>query len=221
MLNRYAGDYLDALAAADVRPRARVSGRLASYDGLLMEAVGLSLPVGTVCLIGAAGTHQVEAEVIGFRNGRTLMMNLGGAAALLPDAPLLTALSVSSGSHAGHTEVWVQGSRFNTRTRVYVGGLLAPRITVISDGLITLATPPAPPAAYGAASMVDLEDQIVRSRHAIRTERLLAGALEQSSALTSLLLRVRRPPSACAARHRRGTRASASTGPRSLRWATS
>ncbi|MBY0301997.1 MULTISPECIES: FliI/YscN family ATPase [Sphingomonas] len=88
MLNRYAGDYLDALAAADVRPRARVSGRLASYDGLLMEAVGLSLPVGTVCLIGAAGTHQVEAEVIGFRNGRTLMMNLGGAAALLPDAPV-------------------------------------------------------------------------------------------------------------------------------------
>lgn len=88
MLNRYAGDYLDALAAADVRPRARVSGRLACYDGLLMEAVGLSLPVGTVCLIGAADTHQVEAEVIGFRNGRTLMMNLGGPAALLPDAPV-------------------------------------------------------------------------------------------------------------------------------------
>ena len=86
MLNRYAGDYLDALAAADVRPRARVSGRLASYDGLLMEAVGLSLPVGTVCRIGDDPAHQVEAEVIGFRNGRTLMMNLGGPAALLPHA---------------------------------------------------------------------------------------------------------------------------------------
>ncbi|MEH3045768.1 FliI/YscN family ATPase [Sphingomonas adhaesiva] len=88
MLTRFADDVLDALASADVRPRARVSGRLASYDGLLMEAVGLSLPVGTVCRIGAEGTHQVEAEVIGFRNGRTLMMNLGGPAALLPNAPV-------------------------------------------------------------------------------------------------------------------------------------
>lgn len=52
MLNRFAGDYLDLLAAADVPRRPRVSGRLASYDGLLMEAVGLTLPVGTVCAVG-------------------------------------------------------------------------------------------------------------------------------------------------------------------------
>jgi flagellum-specific ATP synthase len=84
MLNRFTHDYLETLAAADFAPRPRVSGRLASYDGLLMEAVGLSLPVGTVCRVG----DQVEAEVIGFRNGRTLMMNLGGPAALLPQAPV-------------------------------------------------------------------------------------------------------------------------------------
>jgi flagellum-specific ATP synthase len=84
MLNRFTHDYLDTLAAADFAPRAKVSGRLASYDGLLMEAVGLSLPVGTVCKIG----DQVEAEVIGFRNGRTLLMNLGGPAPLLPQAPV-------------------------------------------------------------------------------------------------------------------------------------
>jgi flagellum-specific ATP synthase len=52
-----------------------------------MEAVGLTLPVGTVCQVGtrAAG---VEAEVIGFRNGRTLLMNLGGPAPLLPQMPV-------------------------------------------------------------------------------------------------------------------------------------
>ncbi|KTT75521.1 FliI/YscN family ATPase [Sphingomonas endophytica] len=88
MLNRFASDYLDTLALSGTRPKARVSGRLSSYDGLLMEAVGLSLPVGTVCRIGAEGGGQVEAEVIGFRNGRTLMMNLGGPAALLPNAPV-------------------------------------------------------------------------------------------------------------------------------------
>ena len=84
MLNRFAADYLDGLANADFAPRPRVSGRLASFDGLLMEAVGLNLPVGTVCRVG----DQVEAEVIGFRNGRTLLMNLGGPAALLPQAPV-------------------------------------------------------------------------------------------------------------------------------------
>nr|WP_245197049.1 FliI/YscN family ATPase [Sphingomonas jejuensis] len=64
-----------------------VTGRLASYDGLLMEAVGLSVPVGTLCRVGS-GAGAIEAEVIGFRSGRTLMMNLGGPAPLLPDAPV-------------------------------------------------------------------------------------------------------------------------------------
>ncbi len=88
MLNRFTADYLETLAAADFAPRPKISGRLASFDGLLMEAVGLNLPVGTICHIGAAGTASVEAEVIGFRNGRTLLMNLGGPAALLPNAPV-------------------------------------------------------------------------------------------------------------------------------------
>lgn len=88
MLNRFTTDYLETLGVADFRPAPKVSGRLASYDGLLMEAVGLSLPVGTVCEIGGHGDAKVEAEVIGFRNGRTLLMNLGGPAALLPRAPV-------------------------------------------------------------------------------------------------------------------------------------
>ena len=88
MLNRFTADYLETLAAADFRPTPKVSGRLSSYDGLLMEAVGLSLPVGTICEIGGDGDAKVEAEVIGFRTGRTLLMNLGGPAALLPRAPV-------------------------------------------------------------------------------------------------------------------------------------
>ncbi|RYE88647.1 MAG: flagellum-specific ATP synthase FliI, partial [Hyphomicrobiales bacterium] len=88
MLNRFTEDYIDGLGCGDFAGKPRVSGRLASYDGLLMEAVGLSLPVGTVCAIGE-GSARVEAEVIGFRAGRTLMMNLGGPAALLPNAPVI------------------------------------------------------------------------------------------------------------------------------------
>ena len=88
MLNQFAADYLDGLAHVNFTPKPRVSGRLASFDGLLMEAVGLNLPVGTVCKVGADGSGQVEGEVIGFRNGRTLLMNLGGPAPLLPQAPV-------------------------------------------------------------------------------------------------------------------------------------
>ena len=88
MLNRFTADYLETLSVADFAPKPKVSGRLSSFDGLLMEAVGLSLPVGTVCQVGAPGDGQVEAEVIGFRGGRTLLMNLGGPAALLPRAPV-------------------------------------------------------------------------------------------------------------------------------------
>ena len=86
MLNRFTADYLEGLGAADFAPAPRISGRLASFDGLLMEAIGLNLPVGTVCQVGAANGARVEAEVIGFRNGRTLLMNLGGPAALLPQS---------------------------------------------------------------------------------------------------------------------------------------
>ena len=86
MLNRFTADYLESLGTADFAPAPRISGRLASFDGLLMEAVGLNLSVGTVCQVGAANGAKVEAEVIGFRNGRTLLMNLGGPAALLPQS---------------------------------------------------------------------------------------------------------------------------------------
>jgi flagellum-specific ATP synthase len=87
MLNQFASAFLDTMAGTDFAPKARIAGRLSSFDGLLMEATGLTLPVGTVCRIGG-GAATVEAEVIGFRQGRTLMMNLGGQAALLPGAPV-------------------------------------------------------------------------------------------------------------------------------------
>jgi flagellum-specific ATP synthase len=87
MLNRFTADYLDGLGCRDFSPKPKVSGRLSSFDGLLMEAVGLSLPVGTVCAVGT-GASRIEAEVIGFRGGKTLMMNLGGPAPLLPNAPV-------------------------------------------------------------------------------------------------------------------------------------
>ena len=76
MLNRFTEDYLDGLGCRDFVARPRISGRLASYDGLLMEATGLQLPVGTVCAIGN-GAGRGEADVSGCRGGSTRLGKRG------------------------------------------------------------------------------------------------------------------------------------------------
>jgi flagellum-specific ATP synthase len=59
----------------------RVIGRLASYDGLMLEATGFTRPIGAGARI-VSGENQVSrAEVVGFRGDRTLLMALDGAAA--------------------------------------------------------------------------------------------------------------------------------------------
>lgn len=65
---------LDRITIADVPPR-RI-GKLVSYDGLTMEAVGLDLPIGAGVRITATGGR---AEVVGFRGDRTLLMSLDAA----------------------------------------------------------------------------------------------------------------------------------------------
>ena len=61
-------------------------GLVASCDGGLIEVSGLAVPVGALCRIEHAARARQQAEVIGFRNGRTLMMLLGDAVLLRPGA---------------------------------------------------------------------------------------------------------------------------------------
>ncbi|MBV9883642.1 MAG: FliI/YscN family ATPase [Sphingomonadaceae bacterium] len=60
---------------------ARAIGRLASYDGLMLEATGFNRPIGAGARIVSAGNQVSRAEVVGFRGSRTLLMALDGAAA--------------------------------------------------------------------------------------------------------------------------------------------
>jgi len=86
VLGKFTDDLLDNLTLPGFTPAPRTTGRLSSFDGLLMEAVGLALPVGMVCSVDTSNGSTIQAEVIGFRSGRTLLMNLGGPAPLLPHA---------------------------------------------------------------------------------------------------------------------------------------
>jgi flagellum-specific ATP synthase len=61
-----------ALREADL---ARRHGNVCNLIGLIIEVTGLQAEVGEVCLIGSNG--PIQAEVVGFRDGRTLLMPLG------------------------------------------------------------------------------------------------------------------------------------------------
>ncbi len=58
---------------ADVFPF-QISGRLTRISGLVMEAAGLKLPLGSSCRIQVPNDGTVEAEVVGFAGERLYMM---------------------------------------------------------------------------------------------------------------------------------------------------
>ena len=83
LLTRAAG----ALVGADL---ARCHGRVSNLIGLIIEATGLQAEVGEVCLVGADRRREaVPAEVVGFREGRTLLMPLGELQGIGPGTKVL------------------------------------------------------------------------------------------------------------------------------------
>ena len=52
----------------------QVSGRVTRVAGLVMEAVGLKLAVGSACTIPLPNGTRIEAEVVGFDNDRLFLM---------------------------------------------------------------------------------------------------------------------------------------------------
>ncbi|CAB1370520.1 flagellar protein export ATPase FliI [Denitratisoma oestradiolicum] len=63
-----------------------VAGRLTRINGLVMEAAGLRLPLGSGCRIQAPGISSVEAEVVGFNGERLFMMPAEDVYGLAPGA---------------------------------------------------------------------------------------------------------------------------------------
>jgi len=88
VLNLYAA-ILDDFAAEPIDLTPRRFGVVTACDGGLIEVCGLSVPVGAVCRVADPRDRPLSAEVIGFRNGRTMMMMLGDTALLRPGARVL------------------------------------------------------------------------------------------------------------------------------------
>src|SRR3954447_22670842 len=73
--------YLDAqLDAVEGSMPFRVVGQVQAVTGMTIEASDLTLPLGSLCRIHSLGGHNSAAEVIGFRQDKTLLMPLSGTA---------------------------------------------------------------------------------------------------------------------------------------------
>ena len=71
----------DQIETARAAATLGVCGRVVSVTGLTIQAVGLPVPIGSVCRIEVNG-RRVFAEAIGFRGDRTLLMPLGESGGL-------------------------------------------------------------------------------------------------------------------------------------------
>lgn len=54
-----------------------ISGKVVEVIGLIVEVSGLNASIGELCQIVVPGEEMTPAEVVGFRQGRTLLMPLG------------------------------------------------------------------------------------------------------------------------------------------------
>jgi flagellum-specific ATP synthase len=74
--------FAEAVGNGDLHHR---RGRVTNLIGLTVEATGLEAEVGEVCLVETGRNHpNVPAEVVGFRDSRTLLMPLGEMNGIAP-----------------------------------------------------------------------------------------------------------------------------------------
>ncbi|WP_299261699.1 flagellar protein export ATPase FliI [uncultured Kushneria sp.] len=87
MLNQWKRTLETATRRVQKLPANRERGRLTRATGLVLEAVGLRLPLGCGCLVELAdGQGEAEAEVVGFNGDRLFLMPLVETSGLVPGA---------------------------------------------------------------------------------------------------------------------------------------
>jgi flagellum-specific ATP synthase len=81
-----------------------IAGRITKLTGLVMEAAGIKLPIGSACYVPLAEGRRVEAEVVGFDGERMLLMPQSSVDGVMPGAKVF-ALEVAEAlpkPHHGH-----------------------------------------------------------------------------------------------------------------------
>jgi flagellum-specific ATP synthase len=76
----------DCRKIAHASPPFQLLGRLTRINGMVMEAAGLKLPLGSGCRVLVPGGGTVEAEVVGFNGDKLYMMPTDDVFGLAPGA---------------------------------------------------------------------------------------------------------------------------------------
>ncbi|MDY7575003.1 flagellar protein export ATPase FliI [Actimicrobium sp. CCI2.3] len=79
----------------------QVSGRVTRVAGLVMEAVGLRLAVGSACTVPLPNGARIEAEVVGFDNDRLFLMPQSDVEGVVPGTRVFPVEAVQSLPRAG------------------------------------------------------------------------------------------------------------------------
>ena len=67
-----------------------VAVKITRVAGLVIEAAGLHMPIGSLCYIPLEDDKMLEAEVVGFENGNLLLMPYGGTEGVGPASKILS-----------------------------------------------------------------------------------------------------------------------------------
>ena len=81
----------DCSALAGITEPMMVSGRVTRVAGLVMEAVGLKLAIGSACSVPLPNGARIEAEVVGFENDRLFLMPQNDVEGVLPGSRVFPA----------------------------------------------------------------------------------------------------------------------------------
>lgn len=80
------GPYLKAVQDSDP---IRVYGRVVELTGIIIKATGIKASLGESCKIFSDNNFSVDAEVLGFRDGKVLLMAVGDLAGIRPGSRVL------------------------------------------------------------------------------------------------------------------------------------
>jgi flagellum-specific ATP synthase len=82
--NRWQAYMHDCSSLLSITEPLLVSGRITRVTGLVMEAVGLKLAVGSACTVPLANGTRIEAEVVGFQDDRLFLMPQSDVEGIVP-----------------------------------------------------------------------------------------------------------------------------------------
>ena len=90
-LNQNLSDRLTFLTNSGIKSQPlKVAGRLVRMVGMTLEVVGTFAPIGSRCqIMRGSELEPIEAEVVGFHDGRLFLMPIGDTNGLEPNAEVL------------------------------------------------------------------------------------------------------------------------------------